>query len=52
MTMTNDTVVEECQDTDNMPEIKYNLVPIKQIADLEPNAVIGLYFQSCINIKH
>ncbi|XP_035779088.1 replication protein A 70 kDa DNA-binding subunit-like [Anopheles albimanus] len=43
MTMTNDTVVQECKDVDgSMPEIQYNFVPIAQIANLEPNATVDV----------
>lgn len=42
MTMTSDTQVEECKDTDNMPVIQYNLVPIKQIANLPQNEIVGV----------
>ncbi|XP_321709.5 replication protein A 70 kDa DNA-binding subunit [Anopheles gambiae] len=43
MTMTNDTIVQECKDADgSMPEIQYNFVPISQIANMEPNAMVDV----------
>ncbi|XP_053680234.1 replication protein A 70 kDa DNA-binding subunit [Anopheles nili] len=43
MTMTNDTVIQECKDVDgSMPEIQYNFVPISQIANMEPNAMVDV----------
>uniref|UniRef100_A0A182Y582 Replication protein A subunit n=1 Tax=Anopheles stephensi TaxID=30069 RepID=A0A182Y582_ANOST len=43
MTMTNDTIVQECKDADgSMPEIQYNFVPISQIANTEPNAMVDV----------
>uniref|UniRef100_A0A182VRB5 Replication protein A subunit n=1 Tax=Anopheles minimus TaxID=112268 RepID=A0A182VRB5_9DIPT len=43
MTMTNDTIVQECKDVDgSMPEIQYNFVPISQIANMEPNAMVDV----------
>uniref|UniRef100_A0AAG5CXQ0 Replication protein A subunit n=1 Tax=Anopheles atroparvus TaxID=41427 RepID=A0AAG5CXQ0_ANOAO len=43
MTMTNDTIVQECTDADgSMPEIQYNFVPISQIANLEPNSMVDI----------
>uniref|UniRef100_A0A182JRW5 Replication protein A subunit n=1 Tax=Anopheles christyi TaxID=43041 RepID=A0A182JRW5_9DIPT len=43
MTMTNDTIVQECKDVDgSMPEIQYNLVPISQIGNMEPNAMVDV----------
>lgn len=43
MTFTNDTIVQLCQDDDDtgIPQIQYNLVPISQIANLEPRSVVG-----------
>lgn len=42
MTFTNDTVVQACQDDDDsgIPEIKYDFVPISQVANLEPKAAV------------
>lgn len=43
MSFNNDTVVQECTEQSNdIPAVKYDFVPISQIADLEPNAVIGM----------
>lgn len=42
MTFTSDTVVQLCiEDVSSIPKIQYNFVPIAQIANLEPNSVIG-----------
>lgn len=42
MTFNNDTVVQPCEDEDDtgIPEIKYDLVPISQVANLEPKAAV------------
>ena len=42
MTFTNDTLVQACEDDDNsgIPEIKYDFVPISQVANLEPKSAI------------
>lgn len=43
MTMANDTIVQECKDTGSaMPSIQYNFVPISQIGNMEPNAMIDV----------
>uniref|UniRef100_A0A182QCD7 Replication protein A subunit n=1 Tax=Anopheles farauti TaxID=69004 RepID=A0A182QCD7_9DIPT len=43
MTMTNDTIVQECKEADgSLPEIQYNFVPISQIANMEPNSMIDV----------
>lgn len=43
MTMTNDTIVQECKDVgSSLPEIQYNFVPISQIANMESNAMIDV----------
>lgn len=42
MTFNSDTIVEECFDgSDNVPKVTYNLVPLSQIPQMEPNAVVG-----------
>lgn len=41
MTFSSDTIVQECHDTDKVPEIQYNFVPIAQFANMEPNTVVG-----------
>lgn len=44
MTFNSDTVVEECFGADdNVPKVTYNLVPLSQIAQMEPNATVGEY---------
>lgn len=43
MTMTNDTIVQECKDAgSSMPSIQYNFVPISQIGNMEANAMIDV----------
>ncbi|XP_058057306.1 replication protein A 70 kDa DNA-binding subunit [Anopheles bellator] len=43
MTMNGETVVQLCTETDgSMPAIQYNLVPISQIANMEPNATVDV----------
>lgn len=45
MTFNSDTVVEECFDAnDSVPKVSYNLVPLSQIAQMEPNAIVGEYW--------
>lgn len=41
LTFNNDTVVQECTDADDLPEVKYNFVPISQVANMESNATVG-----------
>ncbi|XP_067619019.1 replication protein A 70 kDa DNA-binding subunit [Eurosta solidaginis] len=41
MTLTSETVIQACEDDDtDIPEIKYDLVPISQIANLEPRTSV------------
>ncbi|XP_058813344.1 replication protein A 70 kDa DNA-binding subunit [Topomyia yanbarensis] len=42
MTMTNDTIIQECKEVSSLPEIQYTFVPISQIANMEPNAMIDV----------
>lgn len=44
MTFSNDTVVQPCEDEDDsgIPEIKYDLVPISQVANMEPKSSIDV----------
>lgn len=43
MTMTNDTLIQECKDEDSsVPEIHYNFVPISSIANMEANAMVDV----------
>ncbi|XP_075162697.1 replication protein A 70 [Haematobia irritans] len=43
MTFTSDTVVQLCEDDDGgIPEVKYDLVPISQIANMEPKAAVDV----------
>lgn len=41
MTLNNDTVIQECTDADDIPTVKYNFIPISQIAELENNTAVG-----------
>lgn len=43
MTFNSDTVVQLCEDSDDsMPEVKYDLVPISQVANMEPKASVDV----------
>uniref|UniRef100_A0A1B0BMK5 Replication protein A subunit n=1 Tax=Glossina palpalis gambiensis TaxID=67801 RepID=A0A1B0BMK5_9MUSC len=43
MTFTNETVVQLCEeDASGIPEIKYDLVPISQVANMEPKAAVDV----------
>lgn len=42
MSFNSDSVVEECIGAnDSVPNVTYNLVPLSQIAQMEPNAIVG-----------
>lgn len=43
LTFSNETVVQECTDDDDLPTVKYEFTPISQISNLESNAVIGKF---------
>ncbi|XP_055906413.1 replication protein A 70 kDa DNA-binding subunit [Eupeodes corollae] len=41
MTFTGETLVQPCEDeSDGIPQVQYNLVPISQIASIEPKAAV------------
>lgn len=43
MTLTGETQIQACEEDDNdIPEIKYDLVPIYQLADLEARTSVGV----------
>ncbi|XP_055587325.1 replication protein A 70 kDa DNA-binding subunit-like [Uranotaenia lowii] len=43
MHMTHDTIIQECKDAGgSLPVIHYNFVPISQIGNMEPNAIIDM----------
>lgn len=43
MTFNSDTIVEECVGgNDNVPKVSYNLVPLSQISQMEPNATVDV----------
>lgn len=42
MTLTNDTVIQECTDVTQIPTIKYSFVPINDIANMEAGNVVDL----------
>lgn len=45
MTFTAETVVAECLDeASSMPTVKYNFVPINEIANKSPDNLLGNYF--------
>lgn len=42
MTLSNDTQIQECtDDIQDVPTVKYDFVPISQIADKAPNSIVG-----------
>lgn len=42
MTLTNETTIQECtEDLQDVPTVKYEFVPINEIADKQPNAIVG-----------
>lgn len=43
MTLNNDSIIQECNDVDNLPVVQYNFVQIADIANLEPNTTVGMY---------
>lgn len=44
MTLTHDTQIKLCTENDSsIPSVEYNFVPIKSIADMEPNATLGTF---------
>lgn len=49
MTMTSETIIQECEDDDSkIPEVQYNFVQIEQLANMEPNALVGKLFHSYV----
>lgn len=46
MTFSSDTHIEECLDAnDSVPTVQYNFVPIAQLANLEPQTVVGKFLK-------
>lgn len=44
MTLGNDTVIQECtEDLHDVPTVKYDFVPISQIADKAPTTIVGKF---------
>lgn len=44
MTMTNETVIQECQDADtNIPQTQFDFTSIDKIANIEVGTLIGMY---------
>lgn len=43
MTMTSETIIQECQDNidTRIPQVKYDFVSVENIASIEPNALVG-----------
>lgn len=42
MTLSNDSVIQECkEDLEDVPTVKYDFVPINQIADKQANDIVG-----------
>lgn len=45
MTLSNDTVIQECtEDLQDVPTVKYEFVPINEIAEKTPNTIVGEFF--------
>lgn len=42
MTLSNETVIQECTDATQIPEIKYNFVPINDIGSMEAGAIVDV----------
>lgn len=42
MTMSNDTLIQECEDVSDMPVVQYDFVPVKNIQELENNTLIDV----------
>lgn len=44
MTLSNETVIQECiDDVGEVPVVKYDFVPISQIAEKAPNTIVGKF---------
>lgn len=44
LTLGNDSVIQECtEDSEDVPTVKYEFVPIKDIADKQPNTIVGKF---------
>ena len=41
MTFTNETVIEPCHETDNLPHIALNLVQLAELTNKNPNDIVG-----------
>jgi replication factor A1 len=41
MTFTNDTVIEECQEEDNIPHMNLNIVKLNDLPQRNPNDYVG-----------
>lgn len=46
MTLTNETVIQECTEDSEVPTVKYEFVQISHIADKPSNTIVGKYFDS------
>lgn len=53
MTLNNDSVIQECnEDVQDVPKVKYNFIPISQIAETPPNDIVGKFgFNGLIRIE-
>lgn len=44
MSMTQETIIQECQDDEQdskIPQVKYEFIPIEKLANIEPNTLVG-----------
>jgi hypothetical protein len=44
MTFGNDTMIETCHETDNMPRLTLNLTPLSELTNVSPGAFVGEFF--------
>lgn len=48
MTLNNDSVIQECtEDAQDVPTVKYDFIPISQIAEKAPNTIVGMFSNFC-----
>jgi replication factor A1 len=41
ISMTNETVIEPCNDSDDVPHVSLELVPLNQLINKNPNDLVG-----------
>lgn len=53
MTLTNETVIQECSEDSEVPVVKYEFVPISQLTEKPSNAIVGTYInKNTKKLKH